>query len=171
MKKLNQSFKITAALFISACCLMTTAQAQKYSDYPSDVIYTGAPAKLKFSTEDGSSLLKTRITQDSKAGVNFGGEYNVVEIGCGTSCLNAFVVNLKSGKIIRFPRGGEPNYHMQLNYNSKSRLIKAIWMDIDDQGNIGGCVIEYFEINKDKFKKVKTIPEPLKDNSCDAYMD
>ncbi|AQT44817.1 hypothetical protein BBC0244_022940 [Bartonella apihabitans] len=170
MKKLNQSLKITVALFIAAYSLMTTAQAQKYSDYPASPIYTGKIAKPKLSSADGTATFKTRILEGVKQGVNYAGHYNVVVIGCGSSCTFAYVVNVKTGKIIDFPLGGEENYQMRLQYNSKSRLIKAVWNDTETTEN-KACVIEYLEINNDKFKKVSATRKPSQDGYCDAYMD
>lgn len=170
MKIHSLIFKVIITFGVVLSIFSVNAMAQKYYEYPSDIIYRGKAAKLHFSQADGSSMFRTRITQDIKAGINFGGEYSVVEIGCGSSCMNAFVVNLKTGTIIRFPLGGEPNYQMQLNYSVKSRLIKAIWHDIEANDN-DACNIEFWAIKNDRFKKINSYTKALKDNYCYIYMD
>ncbi|WP_182417262.1 hypothetical protein [Bartonella sp. HY038] len=169
MAKFNISFKILGALFVTAFLLISPAQAQKFENYPATQIYKGKQAKLQLTKDNGGLTFKTRITEAAKKGVNFAGQYSIVEIGCGSSCLIAYVVDLKSGKLFSFPLGGEENYQMQLQYKPNSRLIKVVWNDINAAQN-KACVIEYLEMQKDKFKTINRTRMPS-DGFCDAYVD
>lgn len=40
-----------------------------------------------------------------KAGPNFGGHFTLVEIGCGSSCIFAFLIDARNGRVVDFPLG------------------------------------------------------------------
>ncbi len=70
---------------------------------------------------------RTRIRDGVLGGVNFAGRFSVVEIGCGTSCRFAYVVDVSNGEVFEFPYGGEEQYELGLVYSSDSRLMRATW--------------------------------------------
>ena len=64
-------------------------------------------------------------------GPNFSGRFSVIEIGCGTSCMFAFVGDVATGKIVKFPYGGEEYYEMKLQYVLDSTLLRITWSSDD----------------------------------------
>jgi hypothetical protein len=42
-----------------------------------------------------------------KSGSNNGGHFSLIEIGCGTSCIFAFLIDGRDGRLVDFPLGGE----------------------------------------------------------------
>lgn len=108
----------------------------RFEDYPARV-YQGQFAKPDFVHGRQYRFYRTRLREGSRAGVNFGGLYSIVTIGCGTDCASYYAVDLRSGKISRFPIGGEYNdeAHQEpivlapyLTGQKNSRLLKAWWV-------------------------------------------
>lgn len=101
-----------------------------FGEFPASQNLVGDIFLPDFAGRDSEfSRYRTRITHAANQGVNFAGHYSIVEIGCGTSCRFAYVVDLRTGKIISFPYGGEDHYQMTLLYSPDSRLVKARWKD------------------------------------------
>jgi len=53
------------------------------------------------------------------------------DIGCGTGCSFAIVADNKTGRPASFPRGGEANMYLDLDYSLESRLLAAEWFSYD----------------------------------------
>lgn len=71
------------------------ADNYRFADYPPKELLTGASKLPDFSGRDADfRLYRTRIREGVAQGVNFAGHYSLIEIGCGTSCRFAFVVDL-----------------------------------------------------------------------------
>lgn len=127
------------------------AQARNHSfkDFPVKRIYAGKSAYPQFKGRDKKyAEFRTRIREGVKKGPNFGGTYSIVEIGCGTGCLFAFVANNRTGEVFDFPLGGENNYQMQLLYKLDSTLIVAQWMDTESSQ----CVLEFLVFNDSDYE-------------------
>ena len=77
------------------------------------------------------------------AGPTFAGEFAVIQIGCGTSCSNAFLGNVRTGELFQLPIGGENNMNLALKYELSSRLMTAQWSDADT----GKCFIQFFSFD------------------------
>lgn len=110
-----------------------TAQAPRlvqssFSDFPPEMYYSGSVILPDFNGRDQmAKSYRTRISDGVFKGVNFAGRFAVVEIGCGTSCRFAFVVDVSNGEVFAFPYGGEEQYQLGLIYSSDSRLMRATW--------------------------------------------
>jgi hypothetical protein len=101
-----------------------------FADYPAHEFHAGAPTMPDFGGRDVDYRnFRTRIRDGVAQGVNFAGHYSIIEIGCGTSCRFAFVVDLRNGEVGSFPYGGEDNYQMGLLFVPKSRLLKVRWAE------------------------------------------
>ena len=55
------------------------------------------------------AMLRTRIRDGAKAGPNFAGYLALVEIGCGAGRRVVRVVDVRTGRVLDFPLGGEHN--------------------------------------------------------------
>tara|TARA_R110000787_G_scaffold286410_1_gene404696 strand:- start:5257 stop:6285 length:1029 start_codon:yes stop_codon:yes gene_type:complete len=109
--------------------LADTNHGLKFSDFPALARLHGSPSSPDFSGRDRNyRSYRTRIREGVSHGVSFAGHYTMIEIGCGTSCRFAFVVDLLTGEVGSFPYGGEEHYQMKLLFSPDSRLLKVRWM-------------------------------------------
>jgi hypothetical protein len=98
-----------------------------FADFPAQP-FTGTSQAPDFSGRESEYAdFRTRLTKSFNEGVNFGGAYSIVEIGCGTGCRFVYIINHKNGAISSFPLGGEENPYLGLNYVPNSTLVQATW--------------------------------------------
>lgn len=115
---------------LSAAKPVSTAAKQgfKFSDFPSIIYFSSTPQNPDFEGRDSAyKMSRTRIRDGIAQGANFAGHLSLIEIGCGTSCRFAFVVDLRTGEVGSFPYGGEEQYQMRLLYSPDSQLLKVRW--------------------------------------------
>jgi len=93
---------------------------------------------------------RTRIRDGMRAGPNFVGHFSIIQIGCGTGCSFAIVGDNNSGRPADFPRGGEENMYMQLQFSTGSRLLTAQWLDYDGSK----CVVEFFDYDRKRWNLI-----------------
>lgn len=106
----------------------TDRNAFAFSDFPAAKTYVGATRKPDFNVRDKAfSSFKTRILEGMKDGSGFAGEYSVIQFGCGTGCTSVVVANNRTGQLFSFPRGGEFNQGLTLEFNVNSNLMVARW--------------------------------------------
>ncbi|MDM9628427.1 hypothetical protein QTL95_21245 [Rhizobium sp. S152] len=84
---------------------------------------------------------RTRIRDGMREGPNFAGHYSLIQIGCGAGCSFVIVGDNKTGRPSNFPRGGEDNMYLALDFKRDSRLVAAQWFDYDTDR----CFLEYFD--------------------------
>lgn len=112
--------------------------------------YSGPVVYPEFRGRDRAySNFKTRIIDGMMNGPNFSGHYSIIEIGCGTSCMIAYVADISTGKIYDFPYGGEQYYMMSLKYNSAQNFIEVQWIE-----NLEYCIKEQLKWNGSNFVKL-----------------
>jgi len=73
------------------------------------------------------SFFRTRLTNGAKEGINFGGRYNIVTIGCGTSCISYYLIDGATGRISEFVFSGEEYPALDFDFIPSSTLIKFNW--------------------------------------------
>lgn len=93
-------------------------------------VYRGRIAK---DISDRHHSFRTYLRRALKGGVNFGGHYVLTMPGCGTSCLNPIVVDVKTGRIYDldiapmsgfFSGGSEGAWSdMDIHYTQDSTLL------------------------------------------------
>lgn len=141
-----------------------SAPGYQFADYPAEGNLTGKPQAPDFAGRaQAFGRYRTRIQEGVQAGVNFAGHYRVIEIGCGTSCRFAYVVDLASGEVDPFPYGGEDQYQMKLLYAPESRLLKARWTASDDEG----CVEQDLVMDSFKWTVLEERSAPKVEGFCD----
>lgn len=93
-------------------------------------IYGGPMRMPDFMGRDKNfRLYRTRIREGIiNNGLNFGGQYSIIGIGCGTQCQLFAVVNLFNGRATWFPAGGENYPAIGLDYAYNSRSVIATWI-------------------------------------------
>ena len=72
--------------------------APRFDQYPAKVEQIRHPAKVKLDSHMARRY-RTVLRRGAAEGPNFAGHYAVVGWGCGTSCVQFAVVDLKSGKV------------------------------------------------------------------------
>jgi hypothetical protein len=99
-----------------------------FEDYQKKGTFGGAVSFPDFNGRDKwVRRYRTRITDGINSGINFAGQYAIIEIGCGTSCRHAYVVDLSNGEVFDFPYGGDEHYEMNLIYYPWSSLVQVQW--------------------------------------------
>lgn len=105
-----------------------TDNVPRFESYPAQV-YKGRVAPVRINNPR-SRTFKTRLREGAKDGVNFAGHYTVVQWGCGAGCLDAAIVDAKTGSVY-FPGEtsdfavwfwGDKDYDA-LQFKPNSRLI------------------------------------------------
>lgn len=93
---------ITLALPIVSIDSVNAAEHTKppsFTEYPVRSTFVGPPAKVNF-TSSGYWTYRTKINEGAVKGPNFSGDMTIVEIGCGTACVNLVLLSARSGKIV-----------------------------------------------------------------------
>jgi hypothetical protein len=119
------------------------------ADFPISGRFAGKTTLPDFKGRDRQfNSFRTRIRDGMRQGPNFAGHYTLIQIGCGMGCSFAIVADNKTGRPASFPRGGEANMYLALNYSLESRLLAAQWFSYD----AGRCFLEYFDFDRDEWK-------------------
>jgi hypothetical protein len=121
------------------------------SDFPARARFTGKTVLPDFKGRDRDfNNFRTRIRNGMRDGPNFAGHYSLIQIGCGTGCTFVVIADNNTGRPASFPRGGEDNMYLTLDYRRDSRLLAAQWLD--SESDI--CVIEFFDFDRDKWTPI-----------------
>lgn len=135
---------VRALALIAATALAAPASAEPaFSDYPAAAALRTSPAHPDYTAD--AATYRTRIRQAVNAGPNAAGHYAIIPIGCGGSCTVIEMVDLRDGRMLTFPVGGEDYYQLALDYRLDSRLIIADWKDVSG-GAFDTCVRRFYEI-------------------------
>ncbi|SCM79507.1 conserved hypothetical protein [uncultured Pleomorphomonas sp.] len=119
------------------------------ADYAVRAIFSGKTQLPDFKNRDRDfNTYRTRIREGMRAGPNYAGRYSVIQIGCGTGCSFVIVGDNQTGRPMSFPRGGEDNMYLQLQFQLDSRLLTAQWANYDS----GKCYVEWFDFDGGSWK-------------------
>ena len=77
------------------------ADAPKFKAYQVPVPQLAEIATLDLKSSATARMFRTVLQQEINKGANFAGYYRVAIWGCGTSCANFAVINLKTGRVIQ----------------------------------------------------------------------
>lgn len=96
-----------------------------FKDFAVDSLYTGKLADPDFTSDPQAKRFITRIKRGcNELGVNFAGQYTIIEWGCGAACQEMALVNRVNGKIIfsQIPFDTVDG-HCGVDYKAESRLL------------------------------------------------
>lgn len=97
-------------------------------------VYRGPVHFPDFRKQDHAfSLFRTRIREGMAHGANFAGHYALVGWGCGAECVSYVVGDVASGRVFKFPLGGEETLELRLETRPASRAIIARWVAYTDK--------------------------------------
>ncbi|MCH4561078.1 hypothetical protein [Mesorhizobium jarvisii] len=155
--------RLISALLAAILLAVSPAAAEpKFGDYPTKMYLKGKPVLPKFA--GSAAQFKTRIRNGMKSGSNYGGHFSLIEIGCGTSCIFAFLIDGRDGRMVDFPLGGEDNYQLQLQYGIDSTLLQADWMDTSN-GKYDTCVRRFYDVGSGNLTKISETTYTIKPSS------
>lgn len=130
-KPMRKAMMATAAgvfLALAAAGPTKSANGFDFNEYRVPKTYSGKLQLPDFKGRDSAFAdFKTRIKDAMKAGVTFAAEFSVMQAGCGAGCSFVVVANNRTGKLYRFPRGGEYNQALTLQFTPDSNLMLVRW--------------------------------------------
>lgn len=124
----------------------------QYDNFRVDT-FTGKRADINYSSNRTARQFRSAINWSmDKFGMNFAGHYNVARWGCGTSCINGAMTDLKTGHVYDLPPAS-----LDYEFQTNSRLL--VINPPDSSGYYDDCsycepeLWVWNEINK-KFEKL-----------------
>ena len=130
------------ALLIALTALGATGSvATATSDfdcYPAGPVFKGGRAPLRLR-DAHSRRFASALADAADGSVDFGGHYVLAEIGCGSGCITAAVIDAKTGHVFWFPDtiSNWPKVSQEpIEYTAASRLI-VIHGQLNEKGAVG----------------------------------
>jgi hypothetical protein len=107
-------------------------------------VYTGPTREPDFNGRDRSTRgFRTMILMGVRHGPAFAGHMAVSVFGCGVPCLFGYVTDVRTGRVISMPVGGEYEAPLSLEYVTDSALLRAHWQTVPSDFS-SACVYENF---------------------------
>ena len=78
-------------------------QPPRFEDYPLNEVFKEKPATPIIDRGNALWTHRTQVRIQSQEGPNFAGHFKIAHWGCGTDCMGFGVIDLKIGKVFRFP--------------------------------------------------------------------
>lgn len=142
---------------LSSLGLPATAHAQSpppkpnFAAHPAEPALHGPGKMPDFAGRDATfANFRTRLNEAARQRANLSGHYVITQIGCGTGCNTAYLIDKSSGAVSLFPRGGEQNAELGLQYNARSALVLASWRSATDDK----CWAEQFVLKNGTFQRI-----------------
>jgi hypothetical protein len=123
-KQINTTIRNTDNKKISIPISYENYEVDTFSNKSENVKLSGSPTVKRFH-----STIKWSIQH---FGTNFGGHFNLARWGCGTSCINGAITDLKTGLVYDIP-AASLGYEFRIN----SRLL--VVNPPDSTGNYDNC--------------------------------
>ncbi|HEY6096042.1 MAG TPA: hypothetical protein VIU93_13920 [Gallionellaceae bacterium] len=143
--------------------------APRFESYPAR-LYTGKNAKPDLHSDPATRMFRTRIRERSKEKPNFAGHYILATWGCGTSCTQLSIIDVRTGKVFHPPGvtyNDATNVHHELleggdlwhasgavKFRPDSRLLVLIGMPEEDTARRG---ISYYVWNGTQLSLVRFV--------------
>lgn len=180
--------KVMGLGFALAVCAWAQAahDVPRFEDFPAAGVFRGEPTQPVLTTAEEQryrTVIRRGVSMGWGAkdgttgrelaapGPNFAGHYVVVTWGCGSPCLMAAIVDLKTGRVFPPPFHHGPGHSYfqvpwsfpaepTLSYRLDSRLLVANICEADNNaGAAQKCGAHYFVIADKGLKLVYTDPE------------
>lgn len=106
MKECFCNARTFAHAALAVLCLFAAVQAQNvpphFEDFPVGKRFTGKPASVRLESAEARRF-RTAIREQASDAPNFAGHYLVVDIGCGSACVQFFIVDSMTGRVFTPP--------------------------------------------------------------------
>lgn len=118
-----------------------------YNDYNSDVpINLHSEKNVDFRDSEEALNFKSEIEEWFDRGAQSGGYYAVAEWGCGTSCQDHAIIDIRDGRITWF---GLPSTHgIGYRINSNLLVINPLWNVESDRYLTSTTSTKYYELKR-----------------------
>ena len=117
-------------------------------------VYQGKLKEPNFDSNKEAKKFITRIKEECKNGINFGGHYTLIIIGCGTACQLGILVDRKTG-IIYKGIVTELGSSFKKNSNLFIKNIESEKYEFDQESNCDYCKRSNLVWNDDHFEKIE----------------
>lgn len=158
------AFKIVASLAFAGG-IMNAAPGQGFAAIAS-AAQAGDMAAGPDFTGSGQKYLKfrTAIREEYAKGVNFNHSYRVIVIGCGESCVFAWLADMQTGKLSDVPISGYDYYRLHLVFSSGSPAVTATWQQQEPSVR---CVSRHYTLADGSFRITR--PDDVRFGECPAF--
>lgn len=138
---------VLSAVILAASASAAPGDAPDFHRY-SVPIYTGPRAAPDFSGSDRQYLTYRTVIRDGFHNSPLtAGHYAIVSAGCGAGCILYWYGDVRTGKIMTFPIGGENYPGLTLTSVPGSRLVIAKW----DNPQNGFCMSRNYLLSGAQF--------------------
>ncbi|MDQ1612716.1 MAG: hypothetical protein QOG00_2647 [Pyrinomonadaceae bacterium] len=150
----------------------TKRESPRFSDYPVKEIYRGRIAPVILDSKR-ARMFRSRLREDSRAGVNFAGHYTAVFWGCGTGCAQVAVVDARTGRVYwppleytDIPNSPEESEDkaafaaQHRNFRPDSKLLVLTRNHYDGQGSYTAY---YYLFDRNRFRLLRQAEERFPD--------
>jgi hypothetical protein len=157
----------SASSALQARTEVDAAATRSFDQYPAARMYHGPSKMPDFNGRDRQVRnYRTLLRNGIKEGVNFAGQYKIIQFGCGTFCSFVFVADVSTGRVYPFPYGGEDYPNLQMEYRPSSTLARVWW--VPDLGQMDRCIEESFLMKNGGFTSLgKTDNSPCPPDFCE----
>jgi hypothetical protein len=108
-------------------------------------------------------MFRTRLRAALKEKPDFAGEYVKTMWGCGASCRMYSFVNKRTGQLLADGFGGETRPDV-VETRANSRLLVTKDQHMDQNYDVEQVTTRFYVLEKNGFKLLKTIVEPVSKN-------
>lgn len=158
-KKARVGLRLFGLLAMYAVCVgpaVAGAESVNFPAYPAAKVYQGKAKIPDFRGKNqGFAAFRTRIVEGMKSASQFAGEYSVIQFGCGTGCSKVVIANRRTGELQNFPRGGEMNQGLTLQFEVGSKLMLARWYTDSFWED---CILEAFVFDAGRWTPNFSVP-------------
>src|SRR5688572_22160424 len=112
-------------IFVLASVCLAQQSRPRFSDYPVKNSFKGRPARVDLASARGARYYRTRLRESAAAGPNFAGYYAVGLWGCGSPCISAGMVDLRTGNVIWPPNPEMLVFDISFRLNSRLLIINS----------------------------------------------
>ncbi len=121
----NRNFAVLLIIIVFGYAPCLAQKTPKFTDYPVRDRFSGKPARVNLASAKGAKYYRTRLREAVKGGANFAGHYAIGVWGCGSPCLMAGMVDLRTGNVTWVPSPEMMVFDLAFNVNSKLLIINS----------------------------------------------
>jgi hypothetical protein len=145
-------------MLLASTALAQTPDFHRYSV----TVYAGPRAAPNFSGTDKQYLTYRTVIRDGfRYNPIAAGHFAIISAGCGAGCILYWYGDVRTGKIMTFPIGGEDYPDLTLTSTPGSRLLIAEW----DNPQSGACTSRSYLLSGDQF--FRSGPDRTMRSSCE----
>lgn len=147
---------------IALWCIATPGLSQPLRHSRHNVpLYTGPRAKPVFTGEGARfANMRSRVREAFATNAIAAGHYIVLQIGCGSGCTSNIVGDLRTGRLLDFPLGGEEYQGLDILTEPKSKLFVARWSNVA----FTTCTTRYYTLEGARF--IQVARDSFENKSC-----